>query len=873
MFSKILDNFKNPDNASRIMMRWWWFGPAVTEKEIIRQLKLMKNVGIGGVELAVMYPLCLDNEMDYMSERFLTLVAFAAKTAKRLKMRFDLTLCSGWPFGGPHIPLEMSARKLYMKEMEIVRNEEGIFMPGLDAEETLLKAFCNNKELSVENNSVLVPETLESAKTITLIISSFTKQMVKRAALGAEGLVVDHYRKDSINIHLKEIGQKLIDAVGHENIHAIFTDSLEVFGSNWTESFFDEFKQRKGYDLEKYLQLLFGDNTESSQDIRHDFGQTLTEMLNDNFIKPIQDFAAANKTFSRMQAYGTPPGTLRSYRYVDLPEGEATNTSMKSICRRAGWTELTPNRIAASASKHYGRGVTSAETWTFLHSPPYAATLLDMKAEADQFFLQGVNHIIGHGWPYSPEESGIPGWNFYAAGNFNQTNSSYPAMNALGEYLQRVSSLLRMGKSVVDIGIYLPDHDVWASYSAEKKHLLHTKALMEHVGHEILQEILTTGYNFELIDDDLLQGISEGNHQGYPIILLPNIERIPLDILKALKKCTDKIIVAYKSIPHKAIGFIENRKDVESIKKVSKEIFDESVTNTVFVKSISELKCLNDLFPPDVKLRQNKLDIGYVHRCIGESDIYYSVNTSNRKISFSPEFKVKRENWLKMDPMTGNVMEYSDTIELAPFESVFIIGTDDTVEKTQNSVFTNRKIIDISKEWDLTFSCINKQYHINHLTSWTEIENLKNYSGETIYSKKVEIPDCSPTGRIIISLGMSHPLEPYRTKDNERNKGYIAFIDTPVKDAAIIYVNGQEVRTLFSPPYKADISKYIKTGENFIEIKVYNRLINKLSAEKLPDYQALNNKYGQRFDEIQDFDVLEPCPSGLTGNIKITIKN
>ena len=45
-----------------------------------------------------------------------------------------------------------------------------------------------------------------------------------------------------------------------------------------------------------------------------------------------------------------------------------------------------------------------------------------MKAEADLHFLQGVNQLIGHGWPYSPPQAGEPGWHFYAAAVFNNHN-------------------------------------------------------------------------------------------------------------------------------------------------------------------------------------------------------------------------------------------------------------------------------------------------------------------------------------------------------------------------------------------------------------------------------------------------------------------
>ena len=63
-----------------------------------------------------------------------------------------------------------------------------------------------------------------------------------------------------------------------------------------------------------------------------------------------------------------------------------------------------------------GKPVTSSETWTWLHSPAFRATPLDLKAEADQHFLSGINQLIGHGWPYSPPQAGSPGWMFYAAG-------------------------------------------------------------------------------------------------------------------------------------------------------------------------------------------------------------------------------------------------------------------------------------------------------------------------------------------------------------------------------------------------------------------------------------------------------------------------
>src|SRR5262249_17935431 len=43
--------FEDPPADSRIMMRWWWFGPSVTKPELEREMRMMKEGGIGGFEV------------------------------------------------------------------------------------------------------------------------------------------------------------------------------------------------------------------------------------------------------------------------------------------------------------------------------------------------------------------------------------------------------------------------------------------------------------------------------------------------------------------------------------------------------------------------------------------------------------------------------------------------------------------------------------------------------------------------------------------------------------------------------------------------------------------------------------------------------
>src|SRR5437763_634039 len=184
--------FENPPEDARIMMRWWWFGPAVTKPELEREMRLMKDGGIGGFEVQ--------------------------------------------PFSAGR-----------------------------------------------------------------------TKMMVKRAAAGAEGFVLDHYNRTAIEHHLRAVGEPLLKALGPHPPYAVFSDSLEVFASDWTGDLLEEFQKRRGYDLTPYLPLLVAAIGEKSSAVRCDWGKTLTELTEERYLKPVEDWARAHHTRFRSQTYGTPP--------------------------------------------------------------------------------------------------------------------------------------------------------------------------------------------------------------------------------------------------------------------------------------------------------------------------------------------------------------------------------------------------------------------------------------------------------------------------------------------------------------------------------------------------------------------------------------
>ena len=229
-----------------------------------------------------------------------------------------------------------------------------------------------------------------------LAYAQLTGQNVKRAALGAEGPVLDHYSAAAARHHLRHVGDLLLDAVPAHLLGSVFCDSLEVYGSDWTPDLLAEFRSRRGYDPLPHLYRLIVDGSDASQ-LRADYHRTLSELYEDNFVAVFRGWAAEHGVPFRIQSYGTPPAMISSYRRADLFEGEGW-----------GWTELTQTRWASSAAHLYGRDVVSSETWTWVHSPSYRATPLDLKGEAHEHLLAGVNQFIGHGWPYSPNGP-VPG--------------------------------------------------------------------------------------------------------------------------------------------------------------------------------------------------------------------------------------------------------------------------------------------------------------------------------------------------------------------------------------------------------------------------------------------------------------------------------
>ncbi len=696
------------------MMRWWWFGPAVEKPELARELRAMKAGGIGGAEIQPVYALELDDtargfhNLPYLSKDFLDRVGFAAQTAHDLGMRLSLTLASGWPYGGAYVPINDAAGRLRIVAAPVPSGATSLPIPSIGNGEKLLAAFLASgtqahydadraQQLhSTGEYRVPLPNNPSGPHVVLFFISSRTGQQVKRAAVGAEGFVLDHFSMAAVQNHLKTVADPLIAACGPNTPYSVFSDSLEVYESDWTPDFLAEFRARRGYDLTPHLPELVAGTTPEATDMRYDWGRTLAELIDQHYLTPLNNWARAHNTKFRSQTYGTPAVTLSSNALVDLPEGEGSQ-----------WHgPFSYTRWATSASHVYGRPITSSETWTWLHSPAFRATPLDMKAEADTFFLQGINQLVGHGWPYSPPSAGDPGWSFYAAAVFNDHNPWWIVMPDITTYLTRMSYLLRQGSPVYDVAVLLPEEDAQAHFSPG--HVSVSDSMGSLLGPDLVPEILDAGYNLDFIDS---AAIDKLGMQYYPVLVMPNVERLPLATYRTIEAFAQRggEVIAVKSLPSRAPGAIEGPRDSAAVAEISRVLMASGMKNVKVVASATQVgAAIRASFEkPDVVLNPATPEVGFIHRGLHSAQIYFVANTDNRPHSFDATFRAGKSGAEWWDPFTGKITGAGTGptlhFDLAPYESRVVVFTDRPAPPPQQQATTSSAPIDLTHNWAVTF--------------------------------------------------------------------------------------------------------------------------------------------------------------------------
>lgn len=874
----VAQGFAAPPSDARPLVRWWWFGPAVEQNELAREIAAMRAGSFGGFEIQPVYPLSLDDpatgirNLKFLSDKFLADVRFAADTARAQGMRVDITLGSGWPFGGPYVPVTEASSQIRLLTISVSAGTHSAALPPVREGERLLAMFlakgamtsaANAKSLSFKPGSTRVSiAPSHRRRTLLVFLQSRTGQQVKRPAIGGEGFVLNHLSAGAVRDYLNVVGEKLLGAFGDNPPYAVFSDSLEVFGADWTDDLLEQFRQRRGYDLTPHLPALFFDAGPQTAAIRHDWAMTLSELVDERYLAVVNNWADSHHTRFRAQVYGSPPVTLSSNKFVSLAEGEW-----------ARWRQFTPARWASSANHLYGRSVTSAESWTWLHLLPFRATPLDIKVEADRLLLEGINQFVAHGWPYSPPAAGEPGWAFYAAAVFNAHNPWWPVMADVNAYLQRLSYLLRQGEPVADVAILIPTDDAFAGMSPG--HASVTDQMRALISDGLTQQILDSGYNFDYVDGPALA--AEGFR--HKVLILPHVNRIAPALYRRIAAFAKSggIVIAVGRPPKLGGGLMHAAAEAREVLAISSKLFTANAPHTRQVEETAVGATLRALRPPD--LVGGPPTLGFVHRKLGNGDVYFVVNTGNQAVRARLAFREQAQAAQWWEPRTGEAHSWllGEEVALAPYESrVFVFGAaasapimEVPVSKTQPPA----QLIDLSGDWHVLFKGLNLSHPVSAPYSWTQDAATRFYSGEAIYKRTFSFTSAQITAeQVILDFGSGTPVEMSARQVDLPGRPDItsALIEGPVREAAEVYVNSVRAGSVWAPPYEINLAAFLHAGTNQLEIRVTNTAINGLANQSLPNYRLLNVRYGERFPSPRTTE-LSPLPSGLLH--PITLRN
>jgi alpha-L-rhamnosidase len=355
-------------------------------------------------------------------------------------------------------------------------------------------------------------------------------------------------------------------------------------------------------------------------------------------------------------------------------------------------------------------------------------------------------------------------------------------------------------------------------------------------------------------------------------VIVPSVERMPLATLKKLQEYQRNggILVATRKLPSRTPGLTEDKTDTPQIAALARELWETSAKNTKFVSDENTLGgTLVSLLPPDLAVDAAAAPaIGFIHRKLPDTDIYFVANTSNQTVQSELKLRTTALGAEFWDPFTGQTRSTGTRflLHLAPYESRVIVLSPALKPAKTDDAPAAGQIINLDTDWKTTFTRTGRTGQVAKLHSWADDEDSKYYSGEVAYEKTVTIPK-TPKG-IVIDFGEGQTVTPTGPPGAP---GMRALLESPVRESAVVFVNGQRAGTVWHPPYQLDLIRFMHAGENQLRIVVANTAINEIAGKSLPNYRLLNLHYGERFTP-QGFEHIAPLPSGILGPVRLHVE-
>lgn len=599
-------------------------------------------------------------------------------------------------------------------------------------------------------------------------------------------------------------------------LNGVLMDSWECKTQTWSANMEEEFNRVSGYELRKWLPAIFGyvvDDHETTARFLRDWRATINDLFTNKFYGRMAKLAKDNgQTIAYETAAGDvfPADMLEYFKYADVPMCEFWQHSSETF---VGALNFKPIKPTVSAARLYGKPRISAEAFTSFELT-WDEHLNVLKETANINCMEGVTHLVFHTYTHNPRTDFLPPGTSFGAGigtPFLRGQTWWKQMPEFTTYLARCTYLLERGKPVSDVLWYLGDE----------------------INHKPDQHApFPEGFKYDYCNPDvLLNRLSVRNGMlvtpegiSYRVLWLPDIPRmLPQTLEKILTLVQEgaTMIGDAPKGPATLTGAGEAQKRFDA---AVSDIWGETPENGIrnvgkgkVVAGMTLAAALDKLkMEPDVT-GGNAL---WLHRETDGADWYYVCAPKGSGFCGSLNFRNSGnvEIW---DPVTGTVTQAvsnrSDnrtqvSLDLPQAGSCFVV-----FRKSENAVrrFKNpapgklQTTIPFAAPWKLAFPSgwgAPSSFQVNALKAWKDLDltdEAKAFSGTATYTITFDAGKIKKNARFLLDLGR-------------------------VEMIAAVSLNGKPIRTLWTPPYRVDLTDAVRSGTNTLTVEVTGTWFNRL---------------------------------------------
>jgi hypothetical protein len=909
-YQELTEGFKSPPNHAYPIVYHWWLGGDVDTLRLKEEIKSFKEAGVSGFtifEIGSRDTVLVGAGPEFLGDESLKTIQVAVDEAGKLGLEVGLNTASSWNAGGKWLTPEHAAKSIYQSKVTLEGGSlQKVKIPFPEIPETdprgrrrmieygkdgkpvyseeiavlaLLQTFENThadtsqirdvSEFFNRESETLEWEAPEGEWKILRFVSSNSGENLILPSKHSAGPIVDHFDADATAFHFNYIIERLQSVLGdlrETALKSLYMASYEARGFTWTPTLPEEFRQINGYEVHKFLPILFEEATfspETTAHFRADFQRTLSELMINNFYVKSKEVCNAHGLKNNCEAGGpgyplhnVPVEPMKALgKGLDIPRGEFWINHGRY--NEEGLDILRVVKEVSSASHMYGVGIVEMEAFTsFQH---WQEGPFEMKPIGDRAFAEGMNKVVVHGSTHNPEGTGYPGIVYHAGTHYNDKRVWWPKIRPFNDYLARVSYILQEADFTADFLYYYGD------------------TIPNYGGHKRGRFSPGEGFDYELTNTEILLGLEvrDGdifnpvNGARFRVLVLTGEYEINPEVLLKLQSMIEKGAKVVGPKP-KVIANRKLRPDMPDMEGWLDRIwqpFDPqrflSGAPAVYENAqISEVADALGLVPDFKYADLGFYSLDYTHYQKDDMAFYFVVNTTDQWMSRNLGFRQQDKLPEIWEPVSGMVIpcpiyEQDENhitlpISLAPFESKFIVfkkGTkgdhytkirgvgahppkmsisgngieileDGIYELVQEGSSEEIKSQISQKEiegaWEVFFQegwGAPEKAIFPELQSWTlsDVEGVNYFSGIARYEKN-----------------FLHAIHP---NDHAQARTYLDLGD--LSHVAEVWLNEKPLGTLWAKPYRIDITDHLVPGINSLKIEVANTWSNRITGDAI----------------------------------------